>query len=321
MSIWLVGVDAGGTSTRAAAVETATGTARVARGAGANWTVSGPETCRQRIAAAVREALPPGAVPAAAWIGVAGYYPPDHRAAARAWTGECWPGVPVEVAPDVAAAWAGAHARQPGTVVVAGTGSIVYGRDAGGREARAGGWGPLFSDEGSAYDLGRASLRALSQVADGMLPPSDLAERLMARWPELGSDLTAWLRGVYRAGWQREQVAAVAGVVARAAPEDALSAALVGGACERLWELERAVRSRLALDGAPACPQGGLFQAEPFRAAFAARRPAEVSITAPRFTPLAGAVLQAAALWDGPAAAAGLASSLRGSDFIPEPTP
>ena len=56
----------------------------------------------------------------------------------------------MEIAPDVVGAWAGAFGGEPGIVLISGTGSICYGRNAAREEVRAGGWGPLFSDQGSA---------------------------------------------------------------------------------------------------------------------------------------------------------------------------
>src|ERR671935_277939 len=53
-----------------------------------------------------------------------------------------------------------------GVLILAGTGSIVIGRDRRGRWARAGGLGPLLGDEGSGFWLGRAWLRATTQGED-----------------------------------------------------------------------------------------------------------------------------------------------------------
>jgi len=72
----------------------------------------------------------------------------------------------VEVLSDAQAALLGALGDTPGVLILAGTGSIVIGRDAGGRWARAGGLGPLLGDEGSAFWIGRAWLRATTQGED-----------------------------------------------------------------------------------------------------------------------------------------------------------
>jgi N-acetylglucosamine kinase-like BadF-type ATPase len=71
----------------------------------------------------------------------------------------------VHVISDAEAALLGALGDRPGVLVLAGTGSIVLGRDGRGRLARAGGLGPLVGDEGSAFWLGREWLRLQPRAA------------------------------------------------------------------------------------------------------------------------------------------------------------
>lgn len=71
-----------------------------------------------------------------------------------------------EVVGDMQIALQAALGEGPGVIVIAGTGSIAYGRDARGRIARAGGWGFEISDEGSAHWIGRAAVAAALRVAD-----------------------------------------------------------------------------------------------------------------------------------------------------------
>ena len=66
----------------------------------------------------------------------------------------------VRVMSDAEAAHEGALGGRAGLLILAGTGSIAIGRDARGRWHRAGGLGPLLGDEGSAFWIGRAWLRA-----------------------------------------------------------------------------------------------------------------------------------------------------------------
>lgn len=54
-----------------------------------------------------------------------------------------------------------------GVVVIAGTGSNIYGRNSEGEEALAGGLDYFLADEGSAYDIGRHVLRAAVRSFDG----------------------------------------------------------------------------------------------------------------------------------------------------------
>ena len=74
----------------------------------------------------------------------------------------------VEVLSDAQIAHLGALGGEPGVLILAGTGSIVIGRDHVGRWARAGGFGPLLGDEGSGFWLGRAWLRATTEGEDFM---------------------------------------------------------------------------------------------------------------------------------------------------------
>lgn len=303
-TMWIVGVDAGGTTTRAAAAPVEGGPARAGHAEGANWTVHGPEVCAERIARAVTEALPTGVRPAAVCLGIAGYYPPDHREAAERWARGLWPGISVRVTTDVHAAWAGAFGGEPGIVLISGTGSIAYGRNARGEEARAGGWGPLFGDEGSAYAVGIACLRHLAMAVDWGAPDTPLTRRVLGRWPELGADLRTWLRGIYRHQWGREQVAALTEEVVLAAEEgDAGATFLLTRAAHDLLRTCEAVHTRLGREPLEVAIQGGLGSAPFFR-----RDVAKIldgvgiaaSLVEARFTPLEGALLLAAEALDGP---------------------
>ena len=72
----------------------------------------------------------------------------------------------IEVVGDMQIALQAALGTGPGVIVIAGTGSIAYGRDARGRAARAGGWGFAISDEGSAHWIGHTAVAAVLRMAD-----------------------------------------------------------------------------------------------------------------------------------------------------------
>jgi N-acetylglucosamine kinase-like BadF-type ATPase len=95
----------------------------------------------------------------------------------------------VEVRGDMVVALEAAFGDGPGLVVIAGTGSIAYGRNARGQSARAGGWGPGISDEGSGNWIGRqavaAVLRAHDSGEDSPLAPSVLGALGVATCEEL----------------------------------------------------------------------------------------------------------------------------------------
>ena len=112
----------------------------------------------------------------------------ERRAVARGLRGAA---AQIAVISDAEAALLGAHDGRAGVLVLAGTGSIVLGRDDAGRVARAGGLGPLVGDEGSAFWLGREWLRrtpeaamrarALSRRSDAVARVAALAPRVLAR--------------------------------------------------------------------------------------------------------------------------------------------
>lgn len=72
----------------------------------------------------------------------------------------------VNVIGDHIIAHQAAFGRLPGVLVISGTGSIAYGRNARGETARAGGWGSLISDQGSAFWIGREAIAAALQEYD-----------------------------------------------------------------------------------------------------------------------------------------------------------
>lgn len=76
----------------------------------------------------------------------------------------------------------GAFPDEVGIVLIAGTGSIAFGKDWQGRTARAGGWGYLIGDEGSGYDLGRAGIQAAAKAVDGRGLQTSLLPALMTHW-------------------------------------------------------------------------------------------------------------------------------------------
>jgi len=75
---------------------------------------------------------------------------------------------------DVVVGWAGGNLARDGIHLVAGTGTIAYGRK-GKREVRVSGWGSIIGDEGSAYYIGVETLREVSKELDGRAKKSLLS--------------------------------------------------------------------------------------------------------------------------------------------------
>lgn len=203
---------------------------------------------------------------------------------------------------DMVCGWAGALAGRDGINIVAGTGSIAYGEYAG-RTARGGGWGELFSDEGSAYWLAREGLSLFSRMSDGRAAKGPLYEALRDHF-KLDDDLDICAAVYGPPPMTRSEIAALAQVVALAARAgDPTARGLFDAAALELAAIVDAVRDRLNVPGDHALPvsySGGMFQfadllMEPFRSALnGSGRGYE--FTVPRLSPGAGAVLYAARL-------------------------
>lgn len=94
---------------------------------------------------------------------------------------------------DAHIALVGGIGKQEGVIIISGTGSIVYGIDAHGGEARAGGWGYLLGDEGSGYDMALKGLQAVARAADGRAESTKLTELVLAQLGlDAPSELIRW---------------------------------------------------------------------------------------------------------------------------------
>ncbi|ACU98433.1 N-acetylglucosamine kinase [Saccharomonospora viridis] len=181
-----VGVDAGGTSTRAWVVDS-TGHVLGQGGAGGGNPNSHPPESAAEAMVEATEAAMAGLDPTEvrAWvIGMAGrskLTDPDVAAVfERAWARLGFPHAPrPRLVTDAEAAFVSATAEPDGTVLVAGTGSIagrIRGRS---MVSTVGGYGWLLGDEGSGFWLGRQAVRTALDVLSGVHPPSALADAVL----------------------------------------------------------------------------------------------------------------------------------------------
>jgi glucosamine kinase len=87
----------------------------------------------------------------------------------------------VKIVTDGEIALEGALGGGAGVLIIAGTGSVAFGRGEDGRVERCGGWGMFVGDEGSGYSIGRSGIIAALRAADGRGPDTRLLAELMAR--------------------------------------------------------------------------------------------------------------------------------------------
>jgi N-acetylglucosamine kinase-like BadF-type ATPase len=148
--------------------------------------------------------------------------------------------------------------------VIAGTGSIAYGRNAKDETARAGGWGYVFGDEGGAFDIVRQALRAALRMEEGWGPPTMLRDALL----EAGgvASINQLLHLWYTPEWPRSRVATLARTVdVQAAAGDRVASQILEKAAQELALLAGAVRGQLWQPGeaVPVAYIGGVFASVP----------------------------------------------------------
>jgi len=269
----LLGVDAGGTGTRA--VLARDGEILERRELGPLNVLLHADAV-DRLAALIAECRP-----TAAGLGLAGIRGASD-ADRIASTLRDRTGIPVSVCDDAEVALLGAFGGGPGVIVIAGTGSAAAGRSASGEGVRVGGHGYLLGDDGGGYWIGREAVRAALRASDGTGPRTALADVVRAAF---GCDLPDVVRQVHGHPAGRGLLARLAPAVGRC--DDPVAREIRTRAAEHLAELAGAVRARLG--PLPVAMVGGVFGIAAVRSAFVAATGA-VDPLAP---PETGAVLLA----------------------------
>ena len=182
-----LGIDGGGTKTRCVLGDESSVLASAVSG-GSNVVRLGEARSRKALHAGVRQVCTAATISPhqieAACIGAAGAARPEIATKIRALLVELSPQLSparVEVVGDTVIALEAAFGPGPGVIAIAGTGSIVFGRDATGRTARAGGWGFAISDEGSGHWIGREAVSAVLRARDQQHETA-LARLILEAW-------------------------------------------------------------------------------------------------------------------------------------------
>ncbi|HEY6352109.1 MAG TPA: BadF/BadG/BcrA/BcrD ATPase family protein [Candidatus Angelobacter sp.] len=297
MSLFL-GIDAGGTKTESAV---SNGAELLGQATCASCKVArvGEEEARHNLHQVILRACEAARVTPQAinrvCIGMAGASPAGAMAWAERTIRELVPGQ-VKVTGDHIVAYQAAFGTLPGVLVIAGTGSIAYGRNEKGETARAGGWGPAVSDEGSAFWIGREAVVSALRLHDrasnnGLL--STISELWQAGSPEevlriANSDapvrfaeLATAVSAAAEAGDATAQT-----ITVRAGKE---LAALAGTVITRLWPARAVVR--VAMTGGVL--QGSSLVRRAFQEAIQAEYP-NVALSFAYVRPVLGALAIAA---------------------------
>lgn len=165
---YYLGIDGGGTKTICAVGDESTLLATAVAGP-SNIVRVGAAQTRASLQQAVKQACAAAGITPArvehTCVGGSGAAHPELAETVRGFLAEIL-STPIDVVGDMEIALEAAFGDGPGVVVIAGTGSIAFGRNQDGVTARAGGWGFAIGDEGSAHWIGRATVNALLRSKD-----------------------------------------------------------------------------------------------------------------------------------------------------------
>ncbi|GHD05460.1 N-acetylglucosamine kinase [Zhihengliuella salsuginis] len=263
----VVGLDVGGSKTHAVLTIDGVQTAEVLAGS-ANPSSVGAEEAGRQLAGVFARLADGNPRPARVCAGVAGADTDESRAVFAGLLAKHAPGAEIAVVHDTALLLAAAG-LETGIALIAGTGSVAWGRGAdgtaGGREARVGGWGYLLGDEGSGYWVARAAVRHALERLDLGDGPDRLSQQLAA---DCGLQGAEELLGHFYANPERRYWASRSRVVFElAAAGDPASTVIVAGAADALAYLVARVAGRLGrADGQPPLPvvmAGGMAVNQP----------------------------------------------------------
>jgi N-acetylglucosamine kinase-like BadF-type ATPase len=193
---------------------------------------------------------------------------------------------------DALIALSGATCGEPGLIVIAGTGSIAFGRNASGKTARAGGWGYVFGDEGGGFYIVRQAVRAALRFEEGWGDATSL--RRMFLDAAAASDINQLVHRFYTPEFPRPRLAAFAKLVDDAAENgDAIAREILNEAARDLAIIAAAVRVQLFEKGelARVAYIGGVFRSCTVLAKFTEL--VGKSVAPPIYGPAAGALLEA----------------------------
>jgi N-acetylglucosamine kinase-like BadF-type ATPase len=256
----VLGIDAGGSRTTGLLADAKGGVVASARGPGANLQSAGELEVEKVLHQVIEDTLGEGQDrPAAICLGMAGVDRPDDARIIRGILARIGYRAKVLVVNDALIALEAGLPGTPGIVMIAGTGSIAYGRDDRGQAARAGGLGHVLSDEGSGYWLGREALRAVVRAADGRGERTALTEPVLRHYG--ATEPADLVRVLYASGSRPSEIAALArevGVVADAG--DPIAQAIVENGAGELVRMAESVARQLSLSAPVVLQSGGALR-------------------------------------------------------------
>jgi N-acetylmuramic acid 6-phosphate etherase len=272
----VLGIDGGGSHTVALLAEASEQGAVVGRGlAGpSNIQSVGADRAFRELDAAIASAFTDAQIERhrvkAAAFGLAGVDSPAAAHIVRSWAVEAHIAEMVEVDNDATLLLSGGTPEGWGLAVVCGTGSIALARSPDGKMDRCGGWGHLLGDEGSAYALALAAVRAITRASDQCAPATRLTPTIL-RAMGLQEPIDM-IHAVYSGPWDRARLATLAPLVIQLAVEgDRIARDIVESQSIELARTVFAAAQKLKLTASPiplALTGGTILNGEWYRQRF-----------------------------------------------------
>jgi glucosamine kinase len=261
----VIGIDAGGTKTDAVLADGHGEVIARARRGGANLAAHGELAVEKTLHEVIDDVLGEAhARPDVICLGSAGVDRAEDNAIIQAIMRRIGARARVLITNDALIALVAGAGLAPGIVVIAGTGSIAYGRNSRNEAARAGGWGYILADEGSGFWIGRQALRAVVREADGRGPATSLTPLVLEFFGVTRPEQL--VREVYRHYLKPSDIARCASLVEQArAAADPVAVHITSVAADELAAAVRSVVRQLELTEAfPVVMAGGAFHAVPW---------------------------------------------------------
>ncbi len=260
--MFVLGIDAGGTKTVCLVADERGHVLGSARGPGANLASLGELEVEKVLHEVMEQAMVgQSGAPAVICLGIAGVDRADDAAIIRSIMRRIGNKAPVLVVNDALIALEAGAGDGPGIVLIAGTGSICYGRNERGLAARAGGWGYILADEGSGWWMGQRAIQAVMRQADGRGPATLLTPRVLAHFGV--TDAAMLVFEVYYHDPRRRLIAGLGPAVQASVDEgDPVAREIVADAAGELALAARSVAEKLEMRGVqfPLVLSGGAFR-------------------------------------------------------------
>ncbi len=270
----ILGVDGGGSKTVAClaqldvdAIESGWNLLGQGRSTISNQQAAGQTRATQALEEAITEAFDEAGLSvrpiSSICLALAGCDRADDKDFIRRWADKFIPAEQICIVNDAEPLLVAGTPDRWGVTLIAGTGSLSWGRNTNGKTARAGGWGYLIGDEGSGFFCGQAALRAATQNADGRGPATTLLPKLLEYFQCHSPE--ELITAVYHRDQPQAKIAALAPLVlAEAIAKDSVALGITTQAAQSLVTMVASVVAQLALPVPfPLVLAGGLLTGSP----------------------------------------------------------